>query len=102
MKNLKWAGFALVIAVVAVFNFTQFASVCDTNVSDLNSLISQAYAFSEDDPGIDEDGEVEYEELCTYTITIGCCGLEYSTELDGTRTECVSGPGSCWSTSLCF
>lgn len=86
-----------VIATTMFFtaNNVNGSSSADTS---LTSLLNMNVANAEIDP----DGEVEDEVACKYTITINIGPVSYSTEMDGTRTDCVSGKGKCWSTHLCF
>lgn len=85
-----------VIAATMFFN-TNGVSSSTTDLR-LASLLSINTANAEVDP----NGEVEDEKDCKYTISVGCCGFQYTTEMDGTKTECVAGAGKCFTTHLCF
>ncbi|WP_417941934.1 hypothetical protein [Flavobacterium sp. RS13.1] len=87
---------------VGVIAATMFFSANNLNGSSSDTSLASLINMNVANAEIDPDGEVEDEVACKYTITINVGPISYTTEMDGTRTDCVSGKGKCWSTHLCF
>lgn len=87
---------------VAVIAATMFLNSNNVNNSSNDLKLASLLSINTANAEVDPDGEVEDEVACTYSITLGCCGLEYTQERDGTRTDCIAGAGRCFTTTLCF
>lgn len=94
-KIIGILGVAFIVATM--FFSTNNLKSSGSDVS-LDGLLAMNTANAEVKP----NGLVEDILSCKYTITVGCCGFTYSTEVDGRKTDCVSGAGECWTTGLCF